>query len=317
MTIARYGYKDFDAFGRWYSVKRLRSTGRPASPNTLRTKQVHLARVCSLPEVGEQVFLGSALCDREQVVFLLDRIASQMTPGAARVVVYALLDWAAFLAAQGAIQAGSVALSKADVPPKNPLPSISVYSAEEMRTFVDAARGVDIRWWAFMAYLVDTGRRIGETLSLRWDHFRLLEDPAYVELPDTKTDAQYVPLSARLVHDVFTPENIEWMKQTPTRRGSAPPVGDYRSQPFPWSYNVAKARFSRFCVRAGLPDKGFHCFRHTVITERLARGVPLQAVAALAGHRSVSTTDQRYNHTNALSYAAFVERTPSGQVHPA
>lgn len=305
-----YGYRDFDAFGRWYTTKRLRETGRPASPNTIRTKQVHIARVCSLPELGEGVFTGNSLCDRAEVVFLLDRIAAQMSPGAARVVVYALLDWAAFLVAQGAVQGPEIALYKGDVPPKNPMPAISVYSAADMEAFVSAARGVDVRWWAFMAYLVDTGRRVGETLALRFSHFRLDETPPYVELPGTKNgDNQYVPLTARLAGEVFTPEHIEWMKQTPLRKGSSPHVGDHRSQPFPWSYNVAKARFTRFCERAGLPDKAFHCFRHTVITERLARGVPLQAVAALAGHRNVGTTDSRYNHTNALSYAAWVERS--------
>lgn len=300
-----YSYQDFDAFGRWYTVKRQRATGRPASATTVRTKQNHLARVCNL---DEGVFTGTTLCDRGQVVFLLDRIAARMTPGAARVVVYALLDWQDFLVAQGAVQALSVALAKADVPPKNPLPAISVYSEADMEAFVSASRGVDLRWWAFLTYLVDTGRRVGETLSLRWAYFRLDAEPPYVELPDTKTDAQYVPLSRRLTQDVFTPDHVEWMKQTPLRRGSSAPVGDHLSQPFPWSYNVARARFSRFCERTGLPDKGFHCFRHTVITERLARGVPIQAVAALAGHRSVSTTDSRYNHTNALSYAGFVER---------
>jgi integrase len=305
-----YTARDFEPFARWYTTRRLRETGRPASISTLRTKTTHLARVCNIPEVGEGVFRGYTLCDRSQVVFLLDRLAAQMSPGAARVVVYALLDWSAFLVAQGLVQPADVALGKPDVPPKNPLPAISVYSPDDMEMFVSAARGVELRWWAFMAYLVDTGRRVGETLSLRYSYLRLDESPAYAELPDTKNgQSQYVPLSMRLVKEVFTAENIEKMRQTPTRHGSAPNVGDYRTQPFPWSYNVARARFGRFCERAGLPDKGFHCFRHTVITERLARGVPIQAVAALAGHKNISTTDQRYNHTNALSYAGFVERS--------
>jgi integrase len=193
------------------------------------------------------------------------------------------------------------------------MPSISVYSPEEMEAFVSASRGVDPRWHAFMTYLVDTGRRVGETLSLRWAYFRLDAEPPYVELPTTKVgEQQYVPLTSRLATEVFSPANISRIKETKMRKGSAPCVGDPGLQPFPWSYGVARARFARFCERAGLPDKGFHCFRHTVITERLARGVPIQAVAALAGHKNVSTTDQRYNHTNALAYAGFVERGGHG-----
>jgi integrase len=302
------GYKDFDTFGRWYNAKRLRETGRPASVHTLRTKQVHLAQVANMGSPKEQEFLRTSCSSRKEGVFLLDRLLTRMTPGAARVAVYALLDYAEFLVARGDIEMGI--LTKADVPPKNPMPSISVYSELDMENFVSAARGVDVRWWAFMAYLVDTGRRIGETLSLRWDYFRLDGAIPYVELPSTKAgEPQYVPLTARLTSQVFTPQNILRMQQTATRKGSAPNVGDYRTQPFPWSYNVARARFSRFCDRAGLPDKGFHCFRHSVITHRLAAGVPMHAVSSLAGHRNVGTTDSRYNHTNALMYAGFVERT--------
>lgn len=303
------GYKDFDAFGRWYAFNRLKTTGKTASPATVRTKQVHLAQVANVLELQEQESLCQTCCDRAQVEFLLALLASRMTPGAMRVSVYALLDYGAWAATQGLIRASEWEVRKTDIPPKNPMPAISVYGVEEMEQFVSAARGVDVRWWAFMAYLVDTGRRVGETLSLRWSDFRLEETPAYIELRDTKNgDQQYVPLTARLTNEVFTPENIEKMKALKLRKGSAPSAGDPKTMPFPWSYNVAYARFGRFAERAGLPNKAFHCFRHSVITDRLARGVPIQAVAALAGHRNVGTTDARYNHTNALSYAGFVER---------
>src|SRR3546814_5815073 len=75
-----FGFKDFDAFGRWYTERRRRSTGRSASPNTLRTKQVHLARICNEMGYQESVFLCHALCDRRELVFLLDRLAAKMTP---------------------------------------------------------------------------------------------------------------------------------------------------------------------------------------------------------------------------------------------
>jgi integrase len=233
-----------------------------------------------------------------------------MTPGSARTYVYALRDFAEFLVEAHGASPMAVAITGADVPPRNPLPAVKLYSPRDMQTFVSAARGVELRWWALLAYLVDTGRRIGETLSLRWDDFRLDHTPPHLELRSTKAgEPQYVPLSARLATEVFNSANIEKMKETRLRRGSAPNVGDPELMPFPWSYNVARARLSRFCEKAGLPDYGFHAFRHTVITERLARGVPIQAVAALAGHKSVTTTDRRYNHTTSLTYAAFVERS--------
>ena len=82
---------------------------------------------------------------------------------------------------------------------------------------------------------------------------------------------------------------------------------DWQTFPFPWVYNSVHGRFERLCTRLGIEHRGLHCFRHTLITKRLASGVPIQAVAALAGHSSVATTDRRYNHTSALSYAAYVD----------
>src|SRR3546814_11099475 len=114
-----FGFKDFDAFGRWYTERRRRSTGRSASPNTLRTKQVHLARICNEMGYQEGVFLCHALCDRREVVFLPDRLAEKMTPGAMRVAVYALLYYAEYGVAQRPIEAESAARQVTDDHPRN------------------------------------------------------------------------------------------------------------------------------------------------------------------------------------------------------
>lgn len=234
-----------------------------------------------------------------------------MSPGAARVAVYALLNFAEYAVHQGWLASvNDACVTREDVPPRNPKTPITVYSADEMEAFVTAARGVDVRWWALITFLVDTGRRIGETLDIEWEWMRLDSDPAYVEFPFTKNgEPQYVPLTRRLRLDVFTPENIQWMKSH-EKAGHMAFRRDVEKHPFPWEYTTVKGRFARFCERAGLPDRGFHCFRHTVITERLARGVPLQAVSRLAGHSSVAVTDARYNHADALAYSHFIEKEP-------
>lgn len=299
------GYRDFDGFGRWYTTSRYRKTGRAASPHTLRTKQIHLAQAANLLGAVEEVFLGSSLGDRQKVEDFLNALACQMTPGAMRSVVYALLSYADYAKAKGWVTVP--AITTRDVPPRNPDPGITVYSEVELRTFVDAARGVDLRWWAFLAFLVDSGRRVGEALSLEWGWLRQDSRPAYFELPTTKNgDAQYIPLTARLADDVFSGAHMATLRSD-ARTGRKAFTRDPAKFVFPWRYTTVFARFGRFCDRTGLPNRGFHNFRHTVITDRLARGVPLQAVAALAGHRSVSTTDRRYNHTNALHYAKYVE----------
>lgn len=291
---------DFSEFAEAYKAHRTRVTGKQPSPITLRRKRMNLsvaaleAGALTLPE------LAAVLTDRTKVEVLLDRLSLRMTPGSMQAVVYALLDFAYFARQKGWLN--EHALTSEDIPPNNPDPPITVYSELEMERLVSAAAGRGLRWYAFMAYLCDTGRRVGETLNLRWEWFRLEQTPPYVEVPTTKTDPQYVPLTRRLCLDVFTPTAIETLKNE---------QGDWKRSPqdypFPWSYASASERFVRFCRTLGIEYRGFHNLRHTVITERLARGVPIQAVSALAGHSSVRTTDRRYNHTTALSYAKYLE----------
>lgn len=301
-----WSYKDFQDFGRWYSWHRRQETGRPASPNTLRTKQVHVAAAANTLAAPDEMFLGTSLGERSRVVFLMDKVASRMTPGAMRQHVYALSNYGDYAVAQGWIPKHEV--RPADVPSRNPDKAIVCYSEEEMEQFVEASRGRGLRWWAFMCFLTDTGRRVGETLGLRWEWFRLDGDIPYIELPTTKNgQAQYVPMPRRLRTEVFTPGNISRLKGE-SREGQRNdwnrPVAEH---PFPWSYGTARARFEYLCRVTGLPNRGFHNFRHTVITNRLARGMPLQAVSALAGHSSTAITDRRYNHTNALTFAHLID----------
>lgn len=302
-------YDDFQDFRDWYRLHRRRKTGRLASEHTLRSKSIHLVRVARDLDCEGEEFLANLLRDPMVAGRLLRQQEDHMTPGAARVAVYALLSFAEYAVERGWYESvDDCAINHQDVPARNPKPPIVVYSQEEMEAFVAAARGVDVRWWALITFLVDSGRRIGETLDIEWEWLRLDADPAYVEFPHTKNgEPQYVPLTKRLRDEVFTPENISWMKshERSGRNAFRRPVDKH---PFPWSYGTAKGRFERFCERTGLPDRGFHCFRHTVITERLARGVPLQAVSRLAGHSSVAVTDDRYNHTDALAYSRYIER---------
>src|SRR5690606_25240511 len=115
---------------------------------------------------------------------------------------------------------------------------------------------------------------------------------------------QYVVLNRVLREEVFRPEHIEEMK---VKRGQLPAEAPIEDMPFPWRYNTAHARFARFCKRVGLPDRGFHNFRHTVITNRIASGMPIQAVSAHAGHDNVMTTVTRYAHATALDYGRYLD----------
>lgn len=279
-----------DEFERWYVRKRRHATGRAPSPVTIRNKRILLRRAAN-----RQLPFPELLLDREVFEQFISVIENEMTPSSVRNVLYALRDYGDFI--------GGHCITKDDFPAKNPDKDIVIYSPEEMELFCSASWGRSLRWGCLINFLAHTGRRVGEALALQWDWFRLGESPPYVELPFTKNgQAQYVPLGEYLPERAFTPENIERLKRGDDAYFHRNPA----VYTFPWNYGTIHTRMETFCRHIGVENRGFHNFRHTVITNRLAAGVPIQAVSTLAGHSSIDTTWKRYNHTTALTYADYV-----------
>ena len=166
------------------------------------------------------------------------------------------------------------------------------------------ARSRDLRFWAFLCTVADTGRRVGEVLGLEWEALRLDSETPHFDLPHTKTKRQaYVPLTRRLTDEVFTPPNVARLKS----KGNPMLKRSVDTFPFPYTYQTVQIRLRVLCDVANVTHRGWHCFRHTGATELLARGVPLHAVSSLLGHSAVSTTDRLYNHATTLDYARYVD----------
>lgn len=192
-----------------------------------------------------------------------------------------------------------------EAPAKNPQPPITVYRASEVERLVEAARGKSLRWFVFLATLAHTGRRVGELLALRWEWLHLDSDVPHFELPTTKNKRQhYVPLDAFLREQCFTPANVALLQAEPMGRFKLRTPAEH---PFPWSYTSVEKSFRRHCAKCGIEDRGFHRFRHTLATDLITRGVPLQAVSALIGHANIATTDRLYNHARTLDFAHYLD----------
>lgn len=288
----------------WYADRRLRRSGRPASPVTLNNKRKRVAQMSTL--TGGFDNLVEALKDPEDIQAVLDELGKTNSPGSLRVVWFVLGDLSDWATEQGLIPAS--VMSQVERPGHNPPPSIDTYTVEEMESFKYASFARDLRYGVFINFLAETGRRVGETLSLEWEWFRMLDDPPYIRLPYNKGGTpQYIPLTPRLREHVFTARNLARMREQPLGVNGQPFTRDPDVYPFPWTYANAYERFDTLCRHLDITNRGFHNFRHTVITNRLAAGMPMQAVSALAGHASTAVTDARYNHTNALSFAHLLE----------
>ena len=134
---------------------------------------------------------------------------------------------------------------------------------------------------AAIKFLMLTGCRKSEILSLRWEDVALNESE--LRLPDAKTGARVVPLS---------PPAIELLASLPRVKNN------------PWVIPGKKPdEHMRYIddaweiirVRAGLDDVRIHDLRHSFASRALALGESLPMIGKLLGHTQIETT-ARYAH---------------------
>lgn len=155
------------------------------------------------------------------------------------------------------------------------------------------ARKGEVLWLKDLILIaVNTGLRMGELVSLRWQDVNL--DGGLISIRNredfqTKSgNERTIPLSSQAVdilrridrkredqHDGFVLTGI----------AGAPLNPEYASK-----------RFKHYVRKAKLPEIiRFHSLRHTCASWHVQRGVPLSVVQAILGHSSIQVTE-RYSH---------------------
>lgn len=291
---------DLGTFLEWHAARVLRRTGSAPAASTQRSNATRLRSAMRAAGTDKVSVFCAVLTSEDDAEAVFDRMSVTNTPGSLRLVYEACKAVHAYGRAMGWTDEPLAMLP----PAKNPQKAITIYTAEEVEALVTTARGKSLRWWAFMATMAHSGRRVSEVLGLQWTDLHLTDDVPHFELAHTKNRRQaYVPLDRFLATEVLTPAHVSQLRAEPQRRFTRS-VADY---PFPWSYTCADKMLRAHCERIGVTSRGFHCFRHTKATEMLARGVPIQAVSAILGHANVATTDRIYHHATALNYAGYLE----------
>ncbi len=137
------------------------------------------------------------------------------------------------------------------------------------------------RWWCFLYIALRTGARLGELLSLAWDHVDF--DEARMHLTQTKGKRdRMVPL---------TPDSVNMLRRliAQTLKQGGPFIG--------LGTNINRA-WRRIRNKAGMPGVTIHDLRRTFITRALRSGADVDIVRRLAGHSSLSTTMTYYTWAN-------------------
>ncbi|WP_247844285.1 tyrosine-type recombinase/integrase [Marinobacter alexandrii] len=139
------------------------------------------------------------------------------------------------------------------------------------------------------------GMRVGEVASLRISDVIDTEGNIRAELH--LSAEQTKGKAARIV---FVPERMRKELKRYLQLTTKPKCGDFlfktqKAQRF--SPNTATQHLRRLYTNAGINGATSHSGRRTFITELAAKGVSVRVLSALAGHKSIQTT-QRYIDVN-------------------
>lgn len=153
-------------------------------------------------------------------------------------------------------------------------------TADELQVLAVALRDAHARYpgpVAAIRFAALTGLRIGEILTIRWEHADLAS--GRLLLPETKTGRRW--------HDLPEPA-LEVLEALP--RVNAWPFTSGR--PAPLTYRTVQQRFARIAQAAGLEDVRLHDLRRTVMTAAAASGIGVYVLRDLLGHKTTAMADR-------------------------
>ena len=165
-----------------------------------------------------------------------------------------------------------------------------ILTQTEYRALRDAARN-DVRTYAIIELLIQTGIRIGELADITMDQLTFTEDEKSGKLfiPESRTTVKRtIPLNEAVTKAVkdYIAERPETDNDTlfVTRTGSQLLVRNIRSA------------IDRYYKKAGIEDAKVNDLRHTFIAHHLKKGASVLLISKMAGHRRIATTEKYLEH---------------------
>ena len=173
-----------------------------------------------------------------------------------------------------------------------------ILSKTEYAALRDACRN-DVRTYAIVELLLQTGIRIGELARIRVDDVKLTETGKNGELnviPYEGNPGRVVPLNKSAMEAVGNYLKIR--PQTKDRALFITKTGR------PLLVRNIRSTIDRYFKMAEIPNAKVNDLRHTFVAHHLKKGASLVLVSKIAGHKRLSTTEK---------YLAFIER-PSEEI---
>lgn len=193
--------------------------------------------------------------------------------------------------------------------PRLPQLDMAFLRPEQLRALLNV---VDPRCRLFVEVLAIGGLRFGEAAALRRGRCDLLRSRLIVaesvaDVSGTlhfgapKTHQRRTVMLPRFLRDRLG-EQLIVLENDESLVFQAPTGGPIRYS------NFARRVWKPALAEAGLPDMGVHALRHTCAALLIAQGAHPKAIQSHLGHRSITTTLDRYGHLFEDEHDRLAER---------
>lgn len=179
---------------------------------------------------------------------------------------------------------------------------VQAYSQTEQQILCSYLESYEKPAYPAAALMMETGLRIGETLSLKWSDVdihrkRLKVQATVVRLANKKQSyVQNDPktLSSRRTVPL-TPKAIQILQRLYDDRQKNEWVFN-NTDGDRLSYEAARYQIKTLCDKINIPFYGTHVFRHTFATNCYHKGINVKILSRLLGHADVNVTYNTYIH---------------------
>ncbi len=164
--------------------------------------------------------------------------------------------------------------------PKYEIKPPRILTKMEYRSLRDVCRD-DVRIYAIVEILLQTGIRIGELANLELDHVQ--ENSLTIKAYESHGERQ-VPLN-KAASTALT-EYLKVRPKTKTKNIFVTKTGK------PFLIRNIRTAIDRYFKLADIKDAKVNDLRHTFIAHQLQAGTPLTLISQLVGHKRLSTTEK-------------------------
>lgn len=172
------------------------------------------------------------------------------------------------------------------VEPKPP----RILSRLEYGALRDAARD-DVRTFAILEVLLQTGIRISELAGIKLEHVKFNNGTGELHIPKRgRHEERTIPLNKAVTEAVKTYLEEERPDIEDAEHLFITKTGN------PLLVRNIRATIDRYFETAGIKDAKVNDLRHTFVAHHLAQGTSLLTVSKIAGHKRISTTERYLEH---------------------